>query len=327
MKKLLLLIASFVAVLTLTSCDRTDDTDKPVIYVTVYPMQYLIEEIAGDTVDVKRVPGSNVHSDSIDWSAKEIISMLEADLLFYIAGGVDNYIPNNADSIFADGDVQLVDMSQHITYNLVCYTHSHEHEHDEEGDEVPVTEAPATCDENSLSEDPHFWLDPVRMGQAAEFVKDKLIATYPDNQELYNNNYTVLGAAIEKLDLDYQEMANQATKPIITTVMLFEYWHERYELEILAIITAPHSDESNPGDIIDLLEHAEHDGIHFILFEKNTNSPAGEQVLGELLLVDETASALFLHPLGNLTDMEKEAGANYITVMYDNLEILNTATK
>ena len=308
-------------VVTLTACRGNDEPDKPVIYITVYPMQFLVEEIAGDTVEVKRVPGSNVHSDSIDWSAKEIIGMLEADLLFYIAGGVDNYIPSKADSTFSDGDVQLVDMSQHITYNLVCY--SHDHEEDAEDTDA----APATCDENSLNADPHFWLDPVRMGQAAEFVKDKLISTYPENQELYNNNYTVLGAAIEKLDLDYQEMATLATKPIITTVMLFTYWSERYEIDILPVITAPHSDESNPGDIIELVAHALEDNIHFVLFEKNTNSPAGEQVLGELLDVDSTASAMFLHPLGNLTTMEEEAGANYITIMYDNLEILNTATK
>ncbi len=319
MKKMLLLLVSFVLVIALTACNGNDDDLENIIYVTVYPVQYLVESIAGETVEIKRVPGSNVHSTSYDWSAKEIIDMQYSDLLFYINGGVDTYIKNNLDSTFSEGDVQLVDMSQHIEYNLVCYAHSH--------DEENHGETPTTCDENSLSEDPHFWLDPVRMLQAAEFVKDKLISTYPENQELYNNNYVVLSAALEKLDQDYQLMADEAIKPIIATVMLFTYWHERYDIEILSITTDAHSSESNPGDIIEYVDLALEHNIHFILFEKNVNSPAGEQVLQELLTIDLSASALFLHGLGNLTNEEAENGANYITVMYDNLEILNTATK
>jgi|LGOV01.1.fsa_nt_gb zinc transport system substrate-binding protein len=320
MKKMLLLLTSFILVIALTACNGNDDDFESIIYVTVYPVQYLVESIAGETVEIKRVPGSNVHSTSYDWSAKEIIDMQYSDLLFYINGGVDTYIENNLDSTFSEGDVQLVDMSQHIEYNLVCYAHSHDEDDDHES-------TPTTCDENSLSEDPHFWLDPVRMLQAAEFVKDKLISTYPENQELYNNNYVVLSAALEKLNQDYQLMADDAVKPVITTVMLFTYWHERYDIEILSITTDAHSSESNPGDIIEYVNLALEHNIHFILFEKNVNSPAGAQVLQELLMVDLSASALFLHGLGNLTTEEAENGANYITVMYENLEILNSATK
>jgi len=323
MKKLLILIVSLVAVVTLSACNGNGDEDGNVVFVTVYPMQYLVEQIAGDTVEVKRVPGAASHSDSIDWSAKEIIDMLDADLLFYIHAGVDDYIPNNEANIFADGDVQLFDMSQHIQYNLVCFSHEHHDEEDEEHTEDTMDE----CDANALSEDPHFWLDPVRMLEAAEFVRDKLLVTYPDNTELYNNNYTVLRNALEKLDLDYQTMADQATKPIITTVMLFEYWHDRYELEIMPITNDAHSTETNPGDIIDLINDAiEHD-IQYVLFEKNSNSPAGQQVLEDLQVYTPTASAAYLHGLGNLTQAEIDAGSSYLSIMYDNLDVLNDATK
>ncbi len=320
MKKLLILLTVITISLSLTACNGGEDDDINVIYVTVYPMQFLIEEIVGDTVEVKKVPGTSSHGDAIDWSAKEIIDMLDADLLFYINGGADSYIPNNA-STFEDGNVQLVDMSQHITYNLVCYEHDHETE------DPAGTEPAATCDENSLNEDPHFWLDPVRMIQAAEFVKDKLIAHFPENQELYNNEYALLSAALGQLDQDYQTMADAATKPIITTVMLFTYYEVRYGLEIEAITADAHSSESNPGDIIEFVEHAIEEEIIYILFEKNANSPAGDQVLEELRSTVLEADALYLHGLGNLTMEENENGSNYISIMYDNLEALKLATK
>jgi zinc transport system substrate-binding protein len=320
MKKILLLLSMLVIAVTLTACNRNDTEDTNVIYVTLYPMEFLIKEIAGDHVTVRYVPGGANHADSFDPGAQDMIGMLEADLLFYVHGGADNFIPLNA-SLFDEGDVELVDMSQHVTYNLVCYQHSHDHEEDTED-----TQATETCD-TGLSEDPHFWLDPVLMSDAALFVKDKLIATYPDQEEIFNNNYTVLSASLEKLHEDFEEMALAATKPIITTVMLFTYWHERYDLEIMPITSDAHSTESNPGDLIELLNHALEDDIMYVLFEKNANSPAGTQLLSDLQAQVPEAESLYLHGLGKLTEEEIDAGATYLTIMRNNLEVLNTATK
>lgn len=318
MKKIVMIALSLVLFMTLSACKPEDEIDE-IIYVTVYPMQYLVEQIAGDTVLVKRVPGSTVHSESIDWSAKEIIDMINSDLLFYVNGGVDTYIPDSSET-FAEGTVTLIDVSQNIAYNQVCYSHDNAHL-------IPEDNPLANCDENSLADDPHFWLDPVRMLQTAELVKDKLIVTYPYNSELYENNFTVISAALEKLDDDYTLMAEAASKPIITTVMLFTYWYERYDLEIMSLVTSPHSSETIPGDIIEFVNEANIHNIHYILFEKNANSPAGNQVLTGLLSTDDTAAARYLHGLGNLTSEEMETGATYMSIMYDNLDVLIEATK
>ena len=321
MKKILLVIITLIFVTTLAACNNGTGEDKNIVYVTVYPLQYLVEEIAGETVEVKLVPGATAHGDSFDWSAKEIIDMSDSDLLFFVNGGADNYVPSNA-SVFEGGNVELIDMSEHIMYNEICLTHTHTHDEDEEEETEPVV-----CDENSLTEDPHFWLDPVKMIQAAEFVKTKLISTFSENQELYNNNFTVLNASLEHLDQDFQEMADLAVKPIMTTVRLFTYWEERYEIEIISITNDIHSSESNPGDIIDLAAEAVVHGISYILFEKNANSPAGDQVLEELKITYPNADKLYLHGLGVITTDEIENGSNYISIMYDNLEVLKSATK
>lgn len=322
MKKILLLSLTILLSLTLFACKPSTTDDHNVIYVTVYPMEYLVNEIGGDSVTVKRVPGSNVHSDSIDWGAKEIIDMINADMLFYVNAGLDNYIQNNADSTFNEGDVELIDISEFVPYNQVCYSQSHDHE----GEELLVDPID-TCDENMLSDDPHFWLDPVLTLKAAELVRDKLIVKYPDNSLVYQNNFMVLEAALEKLDEDYQLMADEATKPIITTNMLFSYWHARYDIEILSLTADVHSNETIPGDIIEFVDEALLHEIHYILFEANTNSPAGDQLLQQLLLTDNTAQAATIHGGGTLTNEEINNGTTYMTLMYENLEILNSATK
>ena len=323
MKKTLGVILALLFVFTLAGCGNNNPGDENVIYTTVYPMQYLVKTIGGDTVTVRRVPGSTMHShdDTIAFSAKDQIDMINADLLFYIDAGVDTYIPNIEETVFKDGPVELVNVSEFVTYAEVCF--SHDHTHEEEGAEVTTD----TCDANSLSDDPHFWLDPNRMLVALELVKDKLIVTYPNNSELYTNNYTVLKASLEKLEQDFQAVADEAVKPIITTTLLFHYFKEAYDIEILSLTTSVHSSEVDPGGIIDIVNEAVYHDIHYIIFEKNANFPAGEEVLRQLLEVDETALKAELHGLGNLTQDEIDKGASYISIMYENLVVLEAATK
>lgn len=335
MKKLQLLVLAVCAALTLSACDRTPEYDN-VVYVTLYPMQYLVEEIAGDTVHVEYVPGGGSHGSSFDPSGKEIISMLDSDLLFYVNGGADSYI-EASESLFDGGNVELIDMSKHITYNEICLTHSHDdHDHEEDathGDENEEdVHQDEDCDENNLSPDPHFWLDPARMIQAAEYVKTKLISTYPNNHVLYENNWTVLNKSLEKLDDDFQLMADSAVRPIITTVRLFSYWEEHYGIEIFSITNDVHSSEGTVGDYTELIHEAEYHKIMYVGFEKNANSPEGDVFLTSLKdeyisLEWDLPEQLFLHGLGKITTEEIENGSNYISIMYENLEALNTMVK
>lgn len=322
----------FVAVL-LTGCNGTNG-DEDVIYTTTYPIEFLVNEIAGDTVTVKRVPGSQTHSESIDWTPKEIIDMIEADILFYVDAGLDSYIPNNVET-FDDGDVKLVSLEDAVTYNLICATHDHDHEegHEEEEhteeliDEHDDDHVLETCEADKIIEDPHFWLDPVRMLEAATFIKDQLVVEYPNNEEAYTEAYNTLKEKLETLHEKYQMMADEATKPIITTSLLFSYFEARYGIEIISMSQSTHVEETIPGDIIEIVEEALFHNINYIMYEKNINNPAGDALYNELNVDDYDINKGYLHGLGNLITEEIEQGETYLTIMYDNLETLKAATK
>jgi len=122
-------------------------------------------------------------------------------------------------------------------------------------------------------------------------------------------------------------MADQAEKPIITTSMLFTYWHDRYEIEIIPLSMSAHSTEDIPGNIIEFVEEAQFHEIQYILFETNTNSPAGEQLLEALQENQDDIEKLYLHGLGNISNEEHTSGKTYMSIMYQNLEVLRSATK
>lgn len=324
MKRIMTLSLLLLTVITLAGCKPVITTNEHIIYTTVYPMEYLVDYIGGDTVIVERVPGSSSggHSDGLYWTGKEIISMLNSDFLFYLDGGFDTYISNSLDSVFNAGDVELINMSEHIEYDQVCYDHDHEH-----GEEKVLVDTVSACDESMLSDDPHFWLDPQKMLEAALLVKDTLVEAFPDHIGVYEENYSNLEFLLTKLDTDFTEMAEAATKPIITTNMLFNYWYSTYDLEIISLSLDAHNSEVVPTEVIEFVDEAVFHEVHYILFEVSSNSPTGDLVLQQLLLQDPTAQAANLHNLANLTLEQQETEASYLTLMYENLAILELATK
>lgn len=327
MKKLLALISVLLITITLSGCTKIEQHD---IYVTVYPMQYLAETIGGDTITVGRVPGSNVHSEAYDWSSKEILAMQNADYIFYVGANSDNYIPNNKEAIFDEGVVELVHIGDYVEYEHVCYESDHTHgeeEHTEEEHTEDEHIEDETCDTAQLSEDPHFWLDPNNMIVAADLVRDMLVAKYPENASLYNDNYMDLQLELEELGEAFDLMALEATKPIITTNMLFNYWHEGYGIEIFSLTADAHNDNTIPGDIIEFVEEAVFHDIEYILFELNSNSPSGDAVFLGLQEENPNAEKRYLHGLGTLSMDEIDDGEDYMSLMYKNLEVLNEATK
>lgn len=330
MKKILTLVIVILIGVSLSGCNRTETDDRPVVYVTVYPVGFLVEEISEGTINVQRVPGSNTHSDGFSFTPKQVISMKNSVYIFYVGANLDNYIPDNEVELFSSGSVELVHIGEYIEFAQVCYD-SHSHSHDEE-DHVEETEEdhveePLVCDEMQLSDDPHFWLDPKRMIEVAALVRDKLTEEFPDNALMYSTNYANLVSELQQLDTSYQDMANNATKPIITTNMLFNYWTDSYGLEIFSLTPDAHNDNTIPSDIIGFRDEAVFHEIHYILFETNANSPAGEAVLSELVKIDNTADKAYLHGLASLTQEELDAQEDYLSLMYKNLVVLIEATK
>lgn len=322
MKKLFIITISIFLTFSLLGCEQDSDDAQNVVYTTTYPLFYLLEEIGEDVIDVKYVPGSQVHGESHDWSQKEIIDMQDSDYLFYVGAGFDTYITTNVDSVFKDQNVELIKMEDHIDIIDIELAHDHHHdeedEHDEDSDDEPYSE---------IIPDPHFWLDASRMREAADLVLDKLIVMYPDEDTVLENNHIAIDKLLEKLDQDYENTLSNATKPVVTNVKLFSYFENAYGVDLhpLTLNAHAHEDETVPTNLETFVEFVIENNLSYVLFEENATSPAGDTLISEVNKTDHEVEKLYLHPIGNITTEELNHNENYITLMYDNLESLEKA--
>ena len=108
MKKLKWLI-SIAAMLLLAACGSTADESNETlkIYTTVYPLQYIIDEIGGDTVETESIipPGADGHS--YEPTAGEMLKYADGDAVIYVGKGMEAFSENIAEAL-RNQDVSLI---------------------------------------------------------------------------------------------------------------------------------------------------------------------------------------------------------------------------
>lgn len=132
----ILLVFSFIVI----GCSsQNEDTFSPeqlksdlTIYTTVYPLQYVVEEIGGYTVTAHSVypPGADGHT--YEPTSKEMTEFAKSDAFIYIGEGMEGFAESMADALGLQ-DVELIEIGKHEEL-FQKEGHSHgEHNHDHDG--------------------------------------------------------------------------------------------------------------------------------------------------------------------------------------------------
>lgn len=284
-----------------------DDYEFFEIYTSLYPLQYVAEQIGGDTVNVHSIlpPGADAHT--YEPTSKEIISIAKADLFFYLGAGMEAYAETVAASL-ASQDVGLIEIGEDQSLFI-----KDEHGHDEEHDDGHEHH------HNHGDLDPHVWLDPNRLIQIAEIVKEELITLNPDTKEIYEENYESLIADLAVLDQSFQDMINtKEHKHILVSHAAYGYWEDRYGIEQISVNGLSSSNEPSQKDLAEIIKQTKEYDLKYILFEENTSNRVSEIIQEEI-----GAETAIIHNLEVLTEKDIENNEDYLSLMQSNFEVLD----
>ncbi|MGI6392965.1 MAG: metal ABC transporter substrate-binding protein [Candidatus Izemoplasmatales bacterium] len=328
MRKILLTLMAIVIAILLSACEDTATEHE--VFVTVYPLEYIVERLfEGTPYTVGIVPGVTSHSSSVDWSPKEIISMTKADYLFYVGANYDQYIDLQINSIFQGKEVELVKLENnpdYITF-ILGLVHDHDHDHDP-SDEGEVTTTAGTEQPNTmLGYDPHFWISPLRVKQAAMLVYDKLIAKYPAEQSTIEDNYESLIDDLDDLGAAFLETIGAQKKPLMTSTNIYGYLREDYGLSYIPISPGYHeeTEQFTSAEKEAIVAKAVKYDICHIIFERNVSSPLSNAAFDALVALGMSPVKLEYDILQMLSKQDRENGDDYLSVMYKNLQLIETA--
>ncbi|MGA5004038.1 metal ABC transporter substrate-binding protein [Streptomyces koyangensis] len=303
----------------LSACGGADSggsaDGKLAVTASFYPLEFLVEQIGGDHVDVTTLTGPGVEPHDLDITPRQTGQMSEADVLLYLRGlqpAVDKAVDQAGVKNTVDA-ADLTTLEPHGSSSGDGHDHAEDEGHDhaeEEGD---------GHDHGDSGLDPHVWLDPVKYAEMADGVGETLQKADPDHAADYRKNTEALTGKLKKLDEDYSSgLKNTDTRTFITTHAAFGYLAERYGLDQESIAGVDPESEPSPARMKELQKIAAEEKVTTVFFEALASDRTAK-VLAE----DTGLRTGVLDPLEGIT--EKSRGDDYLEVMEANLAALKKA--
>lgn len=304
-------LAAFVLASLLAACAPAaapaPEDGRLRIAATIYPLAYLAGRIAGEDATVTQLTPGGVEPHDFEPTPAQIAGLHGADILLLNGGGIDAWAEHARPELEAAG-VAVAAMTEHV--ETIAGSHD-EHADEEHADE----------DREDDAIDPHVWLDPARMRDGADAILAEVLAADPAHADGYMARYEALQADLSALDAEMAAgLRTCALRTVIVSHDAFGYLAARYGFETLPIAGFSPEEEPSPARIAELAGLAEEKGIRHVFFE-TLASPK----LSETLAEEAGASVLVLNPIEGLTPEEIAAGADYASVMRENLANLRTA--
>lgn len=309
MKKIRLL-ALFGLAFLLSACGTTksSDTDKLTIVTTFYPVYEFTKQVVGDEANVELLVKAGTEVHGYEPSAKDIARIQEADAFIYENENMETWVHDVEKSIDTEKVAIICATDGMLLMPGMDGEDHEEHEHSEEG--------------HAHAFDPHVWLSPVRAIKLVETIRDRLVSKYPDKKEVFEKNAAIYVEKLTDLHNKYSETFSVAQqKYFVTQHTAFAYLALDYGLKQVSITGVSADKEPTPSRLASLTEYINKYGIKYIYFEENASQSVAET------LAKETGVELgVLNPLESLTEEAMQNGADYISVMNDNLTALEKTT-
>lgn len=290
------------------------------VSASFYPVQYLVQAVGGDHVSVTSVTPTNVEPHDFELSPKDVTALSGSALIAYVSG------------FQASLDDAVAEVSGPTVLDLASDVHLEHHDGVEDEHEEKATEdstesssestaeasSASTDSQNSEADesDPHFWLDPVRMKDAAVAVEAALAKADPANADDYEANLKTIEGTLGDLDTSYKDGLAQCERTdVVTSHAAFGYLTGRYGLTQTSISGVDPESEPSPADLAAVKKVVEATGTTTIFTEELVSPKTAEAVASET-----GAKTAVLSPI----ESAPEEG-DYATAMTSNLDELRTA--
>lgn len=278
---------ALVVLLVVTACGKkADESGKPKIAVSIFPLYDVTRRIAGDRFDVLLVlpPGASEHA--YDPAPKDIARLRGAKLGIAVGLDMDTWIENimttagGAPRVLRVGervetipiDVEPIDEGRPHDDAGEPDDHGAAEDHEDHADHAHLVGAP----------DPHVWMDPQRMAEIADVIASELAAVDLDGARTFAANATAVKTSLAALDDELAARSKAWTKRTIVTFHgSMSYFAARYGLRIAAVVEPVAGKEPTAAYLAEVIEAIERNHAAALFVEPQLDRSAGEIIARE----------------------------------------------
>ena len=286
-----MMAASLALVSMLAACrsDGQQGEDGILVIATTSILADIASNVVGeDGIAESLIP---IGGDSHDFapSSQQLARLGRADLVVANGLNLEASMVDVLDSLQADG-VAVVELAPLV--DPLPFVESENHEEDGKGEDSDGEEHGA--------EDPHFWNDPIRVGDAALALAASLEMSDPGRDwlaraEAYAEEMSAIDTTIHALVEDVPE----ASRRLVTNHEAFGYFADRYGFELIGVVIPGGSTLAEPSsaELTALVEVMDHENVQVIFAETSQPTTLADAVAAELG-ADVEVVELFTESLG-----------------------------
>jgi len=338
MKKIVSFSLGLLLIIAFTACsssrietsevdERPSIDDKTVVAATILPVQDLLRQVGGDLIEVIEIlpPGASPHT--YDFSPSDIQSLSQAEMVFGIGFGVDDWIYDLVESVSGQGSSEDIDsgeargLSEKKQKLKVIELH----------DKIQLW----TFDGVELQEgegfenvDPHYWLDPENARLMAEQITEVLTELDPDSKAIFEKNLEDFKTSLSAVDYEIrQEFDELKSDPSTVPKMLvfheaWNYYARHYGLDIVGAFALSPGKSVSPKYLKEVYEIIEENDLKVIFAE-----PQLAEAVLQSVVDDFDLEVFTLDPIGGIDGevvetLEGEISENSNPAKQDYIDLL-----
>lgn len=309
-----------VAGVVLAACGDSDDNDagdsdggstELNVVASFYPVAEAASRVGGDGVKVVNLTPAGTEPHDLELTPDQVDQLEDADLVIYLGNGFQPAV----EAVAERREGPTLDLLAELDVSEGAIEALEAEERGAEEGEEAEEERPGEAI------DPHFWLDPEMLSQAAEVIKAELEPLASADAAMFDSNLTTYQDQLGQLDGEFESaLADCPRKEIVTSHAAFFYLTDRYGLTQVPIAGLSPESEPDAQRIADLTTLIQDRGITTVFYETLV-APDVAQTLAR----EASVQTAVLDPIEGLSQEDLTAGKDYSVVMRRNLAALQTA--
>ena len=340
------------AALTLVACSAESNEKAPAqkkvsIVATIYPQYDWLKNILGDrqdAVDLKLLIKNGTDLHSYKSSAQDIAAIASADMVVYIGGESDEWIEKALSATPKAGRVQVNLMQalgdrvkeEEIVEGMQAEEeHEHHHELGEEAEEHEHHEHAEKHEHEhhehaeEAENDEHIWLSLKNAEILVMNLADAISKVDTAHATEYHMNAGLYIAKISALDAQYRTTTDSAA---FKTILFgdrfpFRYLVDDYGIKYFAAFVGCSAESEASFETVAFLASKMDSLALPAIFTIDSGNGKIARAILDASKKSNSAQVLTLNSMQSVTDVQMQAGMDYISIMQSNLEVLKKAIK
>lgn len=277
------------------------------VVTTVFPLYdwlRIITEGTDTEVTMLMQNGSDLHN--FQPSAKDIISINDADMFVYIGGESDEWTKD----VLREAKSSLTAVSLMDSGSVTLL-------------EDEVKEGMTVEEEEEPENDEHVWLSLQNAIRYTELLSEKLQEKDPENAERYHQNAEAYIGKLMALDREYSLAAENAEYRTLVFCDRFPfiYLMKDYGLDYYAAFKGCSAEtEASFETVVYLSGKLDELQLKHVFTIENSGTDIADTVLKTSK--DQNRDILVLNSMQSVTGEQADSGVTYLSIMEENLEVL-----